>query len=55
MSEIVSFLKGILLFDTAESEPVGLCSFEHEEKPKKKKTVKKVQPKRELRLSELME
>ena len=55
MSEIVSLLKGILLMDASESEPVGLCSFEHSEKPKKKKALKKVQPKRELRLSELME
>jgi hypothetical protein len=55
MSEIVSFLKGILMMDSTENSPVGLCSFEHGEKAKKKKAVKKVQRKRELRLSELME
>ena len=55
MGEIVSFFKGILMMDSSDGTPVGLCSFEHNPKKKKKMAVKKPARKREMRLSELME
>ncbi|MBQ9245608.1 hypothetical protein IJ182_05005 [bacterium] len=55
MSELVSFFKDMFMINSSEGSPVGLCSFEHSEKTRKKTKVKKAQPKRELRLSELME
>ena len=41
-------------FSPQSSEPVGLCSFEHTKEIKKPARVKQ-EPKREMRLSELME
>ncbi len=55
MGEIVNFIKDMFNMESTGGTPVGLCSFEHAEKPIKKRTVKKAQPKREMRLSELME
>ena len=55
MGEIVNFIKDMFNMESNSGTPVGLCSFEHTEKAVKKRPVKKVQPKREMRLSELME
>ncbi len=55
MGEIVNFFKEMFNMETSERCPVGLCSFEHEKKAKKKTVAKKASPKREMRLSELME
>ena len=53
MKEIVNFVKEILMLETTEFMPVGLCAFECSvEQPMK---VSKPKPKRELRLSELMD
>ena len=41
-------------FSPQSSEPVGLCSFEHTSERKKNVRIKQ-EPKREMRLSELME
>lgn len=54
MNEIVNFVREILMLETNEKSPVGLCSFEHF--TENKKVTKPIQKrKRELRLSELME
>ncbi len=55
MNEIVNFVKEILMLETNEKCPVGLCSFEHFKDGKRKKRVVRTQRKKELRLSELME
>ena len=55
MGEIVSFIKDMFMCGSAEAEPIGLCGFEHSKKQKKKAVSRKPQPKREMRLSELME
>lgn len=55
MGEIVSFIKDMFMINSVESDPVGLCSFEHNENANKKVKVRKAAPKREMRLSELME
>ena len=54
MNEIVNFVKDILMLETAQKMPVGLCSFEctQEEKPKREIKQKR---KTEMRLSELMD
>ena len=54
MNEIINFVKEILMLETTEKCPVGLCGFET---PTETKKVKKSKPKRkrEMRLSELME
>ncbi len=54
MNEIINFVKEILMLETNEKCPVGLCSFENTAETK---TVRKTkhQRKREMRLSELME
>ncbi len=54
MHEIVNFVKEILMLETKENMPVGLCAFDCEEKEKPKRTIKQKR-KTELRLSELME
>lgn len=54
MNEIMNFVKGILMFDTNEKMPVGLCSFETVQDTI---AVRNVKPKKnkEMRLSELMD
>ena len=54
MNEIVNFVKEILMLETIEKSPVGLCSFDcgNEQKPKRKI---KQQRKTQMRLSELMD
>ncbi len=54
MNEIVNFVREILMLETNEKSPVGLCSFDHFNE-KKPVTNPVKQRKRELRLSELME
>ncbi len=57
MNEIVNFIKEILMLETTNNMPVGLCAFEYQEEETKEKPKKKSKPKRnrEIRLSELME
>ncbi len=54
MSEIVNFVKEILMLETAERTPVGLCAFDCGENEKPKRRIKHKR-KTELRLSELMD
>lgn len=54
MNEIVNFVREILMLETNEKSPVGLCSFDHFNE--NKTVTSPIQKrKRELRLSELME
>lgn len=53
MKEIVNFVKEILMLETTEFMPVGLCAFENA--GTQKTSVAKPKKKRELRLSELMD
>lgn len=52
MDEIVNFIKEILMLETKERIPVGLCAFECAVEPV---VASKLKRKRELRLSELMD
>ncbi len=53
MNEIVNFVKEILMLETKESMPIGLCSFDcSQEAPK---TSVRRKRKKEMRLSELMD
>ena len=54
MNEIVNFVKEILMLETVQTRPVGLCSFDCEQEVIPKRTVKQKR-KTELRLSELMD
>ena len=54
MGEIVNFVKEILMLETAERTPVGLCAFDCKEAEKPKRAVKQKR-KKEMRLSELMD
>ncbi len=54
MNEIVNFVKEILMLETNEKCPVGLCGFEHYNETKKPRKTK-ISRKKEMRLSELME
>ena len=54
MDEIVNFVKEILMLETNEKMPVGLCAFECENENKTRRPIKQKR-KREMRLSELME
>ncbi len=53
MNEIVNFVKEILMLETTDKTPIGLCGFdciqEQTKRPVKQKR------KKEMRLSELME
>lgn len=54
MNEIINFVKEILMLESNERTPVGLCAFEGAtiEKPSRTARPKR---KREMRLSELMD
>ena len=54
MNEIINFVKDILMLESNEVTPVGLCSFEHFKEKTAPRRIK-IKKKRELRLSELME
>ncbi len=53
MKEIINFVKEILMLETTEFMPVGLCAFENASPAPA--TVAKPKKKREMRLSELMD
>ncbi len=53
MKELVNFVKEILMLETTEFMPVGLCAFENA--GTKSAPIAKPKKKRELRLSELMD
>jgi hypothetical protein len=53
MKEIVNFVKEILMLETTDFMPVGLCAFENV--GTQKTPIVKQKKKRELRLSELMD
>ncbi len=52
MNEIVNFVKEILMLETKERMPIGLCGFEGSCETVKPKRPKK---QKEMRLSELMD
>ena len=54
MNEIITFVKDILMLESNEVAPIGLCSFEHSKEKVVPRKIK-MKRKRELRLSELME
>ena len=54
MNEIINFVKEILMLESNERTPVGLCAFEGGAVEKPAKTVRPKR-KREMRLSELMD
>lgn len=54
MNEIVNFVKEILMLETNERIPVGLCAFENCNQSSQKRVVRNKR-KKEMRLSELME
>ncbi len=53
MKEIINFVKEILMLETTEFMPVGLCAFENASASPA--PVVKQKKKREMRLSELMD
>ncbi len=53
MNEIVNFVKEILMLDTNEKTPIGLCRFECSQESAPKPVKRKHNS--ELRLSELMD
>ena len=55
MKKIVNFVKEILMLENGEKLPVGLCAFECSVEQPMKVSKPKPKPKRELRLSELMD
>ncbi len=53
MNEIVNFVKEILMLNTNEKIPIGLCQFECASEPSVRPV--KSKKKKEMRLSELMD
>ncbi len=53
MNEIVNFVREILMLESKDTTPIGLCSFDCVKETKKTKN--KPPRKKELRLSELMD
>ncbi len=54
MNEIVNFVKEILMLESSQKMPVGLCAFENDGEEKPKREIKQKR-KTEMRLSELMD
>ena len=54
MNEIVNFVKEILMLESSQKMPVGLCAFECTQEEKPKRAIKQKR-KTEMRLSELMD